>query len=105
MSTLENKALIGAAAAESMENIQTTSVDGRTYASIEDLLALIHANQQIILETATRYILGDDLDEVQLFALENRIEGMAVILAQFDTTLHGLDDREGIESLCPGDFQ
>jgi hypothetical protein len=98
MSTLENKALIGAAAAESMENIQTTSVDGRTYASIEDLLALIH-------ETAAGYILGDDLDEVQLFALENRIEGMAVILAQFDTTLHGLDDREGIASLCPGDFQ
>jgi predicted glycosyl hydrolase (DUF1957 family) len=104
MSALDDRSLVGAAAAESMEHIQTTSVDGRTYASIEDLLALVHANQQIVLETAAEVIFSDNVTEAQLESLADRAEGMAVILAQFDTTLHGLDDREGIESLCPGDF-
>lgn len=96
---------IGAVAVEAMDHIQTTSVDGRTYASIEDILDLVHGNQAAILEVATGHILSNELDDVQLFALENRVEGMAVILAQFDATLHALEDREGLESLSPGDFQ
>jgi hypothetical protein len=102
---MTDRALFTRAAAESMEHIQTTSVDGRTYASIEDLLNLVHSNQAIILETAAQHILSGEFDDIQLFALENRIEGMATILTQFDTTLHALDDKEGLEGLAPGDFQ
>jgi hypothetical protein len=94
-----------AVAGESLEYIETTSVDGRSYASIEDLLGLVYANKEAILDVVAQYVNSGDLDQLQLFGMEMKVEGMAVILAQFAQVLIAANDKESIESLSPGDFQ
>jgi hypothetical protein len=93
-----------AVAGESLEYIETTSVDGRSYVSIEDLLALVYANKEAILDVVAQYVGTGDLDQLQLFGMEMKVEGMAVILAQFAQVLIAANDKESIESLSPGDF-
>lgn len=101
MSTMDE--VTGAAAAEAIDEIQTTSVDGRTYASIEDLLSLVHAMQATV-ESVALVNVAKAADEVTALVVIERAYGLAVGYNLFDTTLHALADREGLEGLSPGDF-
>lgn len=94
-----------AVAGEALEYIETTAVDGRNYVSIEDLLGLVYANRDAILDVVAQYVGSGDLDQLQLFGMEMKVEGMAVILAQIAQVLIACDDKESLESLSPGDFQ
>jgi hypothetical protein len=97
--------LIGSVAAEALDVIETTSVDGRTFVAIEDVLALVHGNIDAVLEVMSGHIINPDLPTELLAIAAERAEGMSAILAQFDTVFHALNDKEGLDSLCPGDFQ
>lgn len=92
-----------AVAGEALEYIETTSVDGRTYVSIEDMLHLVYANKEAILEVVTQRV-DEGLDAISLFGIEMKVEGMALILAQIAQVLISASDQESVESLSPGDF-
>ena len=100
---LENE--IGSVAAECVETMETTSVDGRSYVAIDDVLALVHGNIDAVLAVMDEAAVNPDVAPALLALATVKAEGMAAILAQFDTVFHALDDKEGLESLCPGDFQ
>lgn len=94
---------LGAVAAEAMPLLQTTSVDGRTYVSIEDLLVLTHDTIDTLLETY-QTALDTIGDREHLFVVHQRADGMASVLGLYDTILHACEDKEGLEALSPGDF-
>lgn len=94
---------MGAVAAEAIPLLQTTSVDGRAYVSIEDLLILTHDTIDTLL--GTYQVALDTIDNAEhLFVVHQRADGMASVLGLFDTILHACEDKEGLESLSPGDF-
>jgi hypothetical protein len=96
---------IGAVAAEALDVIETTSVDGRTFVAIEDVLALVHGNIDAVIAVMSDHLVNPDIPAEHLAIATERAEGMSAILAQFDTVFHALNDKEGLDSLCPGDFQ
>jgi hypothetical protein len=99
-----NPEMLGEVAAECLEELQTTSVDGRSYVSIQDMMDLVASNAQAIVEVSEGHLQNPAITDMQVYTLQQRVEGMATILAQFATVLDALEAKEGIESLCPGDF-
>jgi hypothetical protein len=96
---------LGIVADIALDYLETTSVDGRTFVSIEDLLEVVHENIEAVLIVMNGHVSNPDLPAHLLEIALQRAEGMSAILAQFDTILHAAEDKEGLESLSPGDFQ
>lgn len=95
---------VGPTVVELMDHMETTSVDGRIYVSVEDMLGFCHAGLADLSEIMQEHIeLVQYGDESAVVGAE-RAHAMALIYALFDHTLHALEDREGLESLSPGDF-
>jgi hypothetical protein len=91
-------------AGEALEFMQTTSVDGRNYIAIDDLLELIRSNRDAILDVVEANLDSGLLTEGQIIAMNMKVDGMASILAQIAGVLIAADDRESIGSLSPSDF-
>jgi hypothetical protein len=95
---------IGQVTAEAIRHIETTSVDGRSYASIEDLLNYIHASGDTLVDVYEEHLLSRT-SPIENLIVSNKVESMALVYSVIDSILHALEDLEGIEGLCPGDFR
>lgn len=95
--------LTGEAIESELDGIETTSVDGRSYVSISDLVGFLLKNAEANLLVAD--ILNIDTPKtVQEVHAAARLSASLDDIELYVKLLFALRDREGLESLAPGDF-